>query len=256
MKSTKEIFGLKVISITDGTEVGLVKDLIINPAGGLLEFILINKHSDYLGSRAKVIAFKDVQGIGDYAITISSPEVIQNISSNQQVRELMDQDVKVIGTKVMTTEGTIIGEVKEIYLDVKQGKISQCSYLTLENEEKQIAADKIVTYGKDLLIINESTPGNTTASFNTPDNRYSVYQSAPQPAPTITPEDLDNTNNGIFNMFEQRQLQFILGKKTTIDIELDNGDILRAGEIITSDTINKINSRTTLIRISSHLHKG
>lgn len=253
MKSTKEIFGLKVISITDGTEVGLVKDLIINPAGGLLEFILINKHSDYLGSRAKVIAFKDVQGIGEYAITISNPEVIQNISSNQQVRELMDQDVKVIGTKVLTTEGTIIGDVKEIYFDVEKGKISQCCYLTLENEEKQIAADSIVTYGKDLLIINESLPGKATD--NSPDNHYSVYQSAPQPAPAITSDDIENSN-GIFNMFEQRQVQFILGKKTTIDIELDNGDVLQAGEIITSDTINKINSRTTLIRISSHLQKG
>lgn len=59
-----------------------------------------------------------------------------------------------------------------------------------------------------------------------------------------------------FNLFEQRQLQYFIGKKVEKDIVLDNAEVLRAGERITPDVVIHITTRSTLMEVTSHLQKN
>jgi len=59
-----------------------------------------------------------------------------------------------------------------------------------------------------------------------------------------------------FNLFEQRQLQYFIGKKVEKDIVLDNAEVLRAGERITPDNVTHITTRSTLMEVTSHLQKN
>lgn len=59
-----------------------------------------------------------------------------------------------------------------------------------------------------------------------------------------------------FNLFEQRQLQYFIGKKVDKDIILDNADILHAGEFITPEMVTHITTRSTLMEVTSHLQKN
>ncbi|ADY55066.1 PRC-barrel domain protein [Syntrophobotulus glycolicus DSM 8271] len=276
MKSIKEIIGLKIISIAEGTQVGTVKDLVLNPAGGLLDFFIIDKQTDSIGARTKAIAFKDIQGLGEFAITIPDQKVIQNIISNSQVLELIDQNVKVIGAKVLTIKGTIIGEVTEIYFDEETGKINKCVYEDKTKEQKEINAESIVTYGENLLIVNDGSRQNKSFGQEAviedklpPQIQAQEVQEVQEvqeeqeiPAPpgiteaAATSDSAENSPNDGFNLFEQRQLQYFVGKKVVRNIKLDNGDILPIGQIITSDTIGKIKTRATLMEVTSHLEKG
>ena len=63
-------------------------------------------------------------------------------------------------------------------------------------------------------------------------------------------------NETSFNLFEQRQLQYFIGKKVEKDIILDNTEVLRAGERITPDIVTHITSRSTLMEVTSHLQKN
>jgi len=59
-----------------------------------------------------------------------------------------------------------------------------------------------------------------------------------------------------FNLFEQRQLEYFVGKRVEKDIILDNSDILRVGERITSENASHITTGSTLLEVTSHLQKN
>ncbi len=70
MKKSQEIIGLPVFSVVDGREVGQVKDLVINPEEGVVEYVLVNGGSWYVGAR--VLPYRAVLGIGAHAVTTES----------------------------------------------------------------------------------------------------------------------------------------------------------------------------------------
>jgi uncharacterized protein YrrD len=255
MKASEEIKGLRIISISDGTQVGVVKDLILNPQTGSLDFFIVDQPADYFG--AKVIPYSDIVGLGEFALTIPNPQVIQDVSQNSLAQELLKQGVAVIGTKVLTKKGSLIGEVQEILIDEETGKISECIFANSKGERLQVAGQQIITYGKELLIIDSEVTSNPSAPRIASEELIK---------PELTEEPIHKIVEGEneaqqgedteFNLFEQRQLQYFNGKTVIKDIVLDNGEILSAGQPMTEDIIRKITTRSKLMEITSYLHKN
>lgn len=242
MKKTQEIIGLRIISIADGTQMGQVKDLVLNAQGGQLEFVVVDQPSDFFG--AKVIAFSDILGIGEFAVTIPGLQVIQDVAQNAVAQELLREGVRIKGTKVLTKKGQLIGEVEEIAIDEESGKIAACLYNEADGRKFEIRADQVITYGKELLIVEVPLPGTRS------EQEESQASGKMFPDEGASSED----ENG-FNLFEQRQLQYFVGKTVEKEIGLDNGEVLPAGETITEDTLRKITKRDTLMEITAHLQK-
>lgn len=262
MKPTREIIGLRIISISDGTQVGVVKDLVLNPQEKTLDFMIVDQPTDYLG--AKVISFKDILGVGEFAITIPHPGVIQDVGQNIDAQNLLKQDTRVLETKVLTKKGQLIGEVTEILIDEETGLIAACLFES-QGQMHQVEAEQIITLGKELLII-EGLPTVPKHQIMEPDSENQLQT----PEVSVLTEDadftlevdsikevvsLDETESG-FNLFEQRQLQFFIGKKVEKDIVLDNAEVLHAGEHITPDIVTHITTRSTLMEVTSHLQKN
>ncbi len=59
----------------------------------------------------------------------------------------------------------------------------------------------------------------------------------------------------IFNVFEQRQLHFLEGKTLEKDVQLDNGELLKAGEEITKELLMTVKTRSTLMQLTAHVVK-
>ncbi|AFM00860.1 MULTISPECIES: PRC-barrel domain-containing protein [Desulfitobacterium] len=256
MKASAEIKGLRIISISEGTQVGTVKDVILNPLKGSLDFFVVDQPSDYFG--AKVISYADIVGLGEFALTVPNPGVIQSVAGNNDAQELIKQNVEVIGTKVLTKKGTLIGEVKEILIDEETGKIVQCLFADNNGEEHQVAGEQIITYGKELLII-EGGPGEVKVEVvKEPVSVGNEGEQVPQEVTAHVEEAVaEQQNEGTeFNLFEQRQLQYFVGKAVVQDVVLDNGEILPAGEPMTEETIRQITTRNKLMEITSLLHKN
>lgn len=252
--------GLRIISISEGTQVGTVKEIILNPKTGSLDFFIVDQPADYFG--AKVIPFKDIVGLGEFALTVPNPQVVQDVAQNLEAQELLKQGVSVIGTKVLTKKGALIGEVQEILIDEETGKISECIFTDSKGERHPVEGQQIITYGKELLIVDHDpdlghmptlTLGNTAES-------QAVIQSALTEEPTQAVEAslyVEQQNEGTeFNLFEQRQLQYFIGKTVSQDIGLDSGEIISAGEPMTEETIRKIATRSKLMEITSYLNKN
>ncbi|SPF56726.1 PRC-barrel domain protein (fragment) [Candidatus Desulfosporosinus infrequens] len=150
MKPTKGIVGLRIISISDGTQVGVVKDLVLNPQEKTLDFMIVDQPTGYLG--AKIIAFKDILGLGEFAITIPHSGVIQDVAQNTEAQNLLKQDIRVLGTKVLTKKGQLIGETTEILIDEETGRIAACLFES-GGQILEMGAEQIITLGKELLIV-------------------------------------------------------------------------------------------------------
>lgn len=114
MKKTQKILGLPIISISDGLEVGRVKSIIINADRGAIDYIVVDSGIQIFNVR--VIPTEDVLGIGEYALTIENEDVITDISKIPAAIQLLQNDIRVKGTKVLTKKGRLIGEIGDIYI--------------------------------------------------------------------------------------------------------------------------------------------
>ncbi len=153
MKKTVEILGLKVISITEGKELGVVKELVINPASGTIAALIVDDGQWFYG--AKALPFMAIVGIGGYAVMIESADQLTSVTTSADTVELLNAGIKVIGAKVLTKSGRIQGHVVEYTVD-DTGKVISCE-LELANGQgsAQLSSEYILTYGKEVLIVSE-----------------------------------------------------------------------------------------------------
>ena len=156
MKRSEELLGLSVISIEDGKEIGRVSDFVINSAEGMVEYLIIDNGYRYMG--IKILPFKMVEGVGEYAVTILSSSSITDLTDEPEANGLLEKNVRVKGIKVLTKKGRLIGSVSEFIIDDdNEGKISSCEVTPISGTGKAgfIATEHIITFGKDVLVVAE-----------------------------------------------------------------------------------------------------
>lgn len=157
MKKTQEIIGLPIISISDGIEVGRVKNVITNAAKGAIDYLVVDSGIQILS--AKIIPTVNILGIGEYAVTIENEEAINDLSKIPAAIELLQKNIQVSGTKVLTKKGRLIGEVGDIYVDENDN----CNILGLEyiadithKKIRIIPRTSVITLGKNLVVVTEN----------------------------------------------------------------------------------------------------
>jgi len=286
MKSSAEMKDLKIISINEGKQISKVKDIIINAGEGSLAFFVVDQPSDYFGAR--LIAFQDILGLGDYALIIPDSSVIQDVAHNALAVEFLQKDVKVIGSQVLTTKGCLIGQVTEMMMDEETGSIVACQVTNPQGKTNQVKCDQVITYGKEIILIDENGASPKMQSSDKLQSPESKKNLTVQGNPVTEEKGRDEKEilkrkieafgknepllksvdkvekaeekgaiafSGDFNVFEQRQLQFLLGKMLNKDVPLDNGSLLKAGDQITADSLSVVKSRNTLMQLTAHVVK-
>ncbi|NLD50793.1 MAG: hypothetical protein GX660_26935 [Clostridiaceae bacterium] len=157
MKKTQEILGLPIISISDGLEVGRVKNIIINAREGSADYVVVDSGIQILG--AKIIPTEKVLGIGEYALTIENEEAINDLSKIPAAIDLLQQNIQVKGTKVLTQKGRLMGEIGDIFVDEDENcMIVGLEYIADITQKKIriIPRESVLTFGKNLVIVKEN----------------------------------------------------------------------------------------------------
>ena len=161
MKTSAEILGLPVISITEGRELGMSKTLLIDAKNGAVAAITIEDDDWYRG--VKLIPFESVIAVGADAITITNSENILTLEDAVDFENLLDENVRIIGTKAITKAGTIQGSVSEIYVG-DDGKVVQCEISDPQgNFLDNISAEQISIFGKQVTVIESGSVAATAS---------------------------------------------------------------------------------------------
>ena len=161
MKTSAEILGLPVISITEGRELGMSKTLLIDAKNGAVAAITIEDDDWYRG--VKLIPFESVIAVGADAITITNSENILTLEDAVDFENLLDENVRIIGTKAITKGGTIQGSVSEIYIG-DDGKVVQCEISDPQgNFLDNISSEQISIFGKQVTVIDSGSVAATAS---------------------------------------------------------------------------------------------
>lgn len=255
MKKSTDILGLPVISIMEGKELGNVKSLVINPNGGIVTALVRDEVKWYL--EAKLLPFSAITGIGEYAVTIEDSSAVASISTAPEFEKLLAADIKVIGTKILTKSGRIHGKVTEILID-DAGQITACEIEDVAGQPAEISAQRILTYGKDVLIIKENTDEQAPLAAAT------VAQPIAEPAPVSTPAATEapvevpaapaapnEASSEAARKFDDKHRKYLLGKKANRRIETDNGMvIIEQGGEITEEVLQKAKLAGKFVELS------
>jgi len=156
MKKTQEILGLPIICISDGMEVGKVKSIIINADEGAIDYIVVDNGIQILSAR--VIQTENLLGVGEYAVTIESDSAVTEISKIPAAIDLLQKNIQVKGTKVLTKKGRLIGEIGDIFVDENDNcKIIGLEYIAdiTQKRIRIIPRDSVITFGKNLVVVAE-----------------------------------------------------------------------------------------------------
>lgn len=259
MKKSIEIIGLPVISIVEGTELGTVKSLLINPDDGSVT-ILIDDAKWYWG--AKFLPLAAVTGLGQYAITIENSDAILTLTDAPEVEQLIVADLKVIGTKVLTRNGLIQGKVTEILID-NSGKIVACEIEDINGETTSIEAQQILTFGKDVIIISDENEIiiKKPAVANTPMSEMAnvipaVVADLKPPVNSVMGQEVPQLalNDDSAKKFDEKNRKYLLGKKASRRIETDNGLlIVEEGGEITEEVLQKAKLTGSFVELSMNI---
>lgn len=239
MKKSLEIIGLPVFSILDGKEIGQVKDLIINPEEGKVDFILISDGSWYTGP--KLLPFKDVAGIGEHAVTTESEKLLVLVSEMENAASILQRNVKISGSKVLTDKGNLIGIISEYEVDEFTGNLVRLEYKSIrdESETALVKADRVLTYGSDVIVVREMEGASR-------EKEPAVQKREVAGDTAVSSEE---SKGAAF--FKQKQREFLLGKRVTQDIKDSAGNvIIAAGTKVTEDILDLTEKYNKFIEIS------
>ncbi|MED0706627.1 PRC-barrel domain-containing protein [Aneurinibacillus aneurinilyticus] len=226
MRQSQQLIGMPIISIMDGKEIGKVKSLLVNPESGKVEFLVIHNERWTLG--VKVLPFRQVQGLGDYAVMTESESAVIDLSEDTLANELKTKGVSIIGNRVITAAGQFLGEVVEYYVNAESGKVEGCVVEKESNDQQVLNAEFIITMGKEILIVKKESVENliNKSEFD--------HMSVPQ----ANQEEVDRVDKPL--IFSKDTVN-ITGKRVTADVYDENGDVIvPEGEVVTEDIVERV----------------
>ena len=288
MKKSVDILGLPVISITEGRELGMSKTLLIDAPNRIVAAITIEDEDWYRG--VKLIPYDNVIAVGDDAVTINNSENILTLDAAGDFETLLDDNIRVIGTKAITRTGVIQGNITEIFIG-EDGSIEKCEVTTPEGSTSEVTADQVAIFGKEVTVISpegdagkksdtasapaapavtapaaepaaaepveetapaEETPAEEPAA---PEETAAPEAPAEEPAPAAeepAPEaPAEDEAKDAERANEDRHRRFLLGKKATRTIKMDNGVVIvEAGADITEEVLQKAKLGNKFIELS------
>lgn len=158
MKKSSELLGLPVVSITDGAEIGRVKEIILNPVKAEIMGLVVQ--DDCWWREARVVSFALIYGLGEYAATIENTSALAPLSSMPDYESLLQKKVHAKGSQLITRSGRLIGTVTEYYVDTKTGKLEGYELqpspeISTSSKILRLPSSCVLTLGKNIVVVSE-----------------------------------------------------------------------------------------------------
>ena len=154
MLKSKEVIGLPVLTINDGTQVGKITDIIVDNQKRKVVALELSEKSGLFKKTENYITIENVYNIGTDAVTVEKLDFNQDISkefSNFRISNL-------VGRKLILEDGTNVGKLGGINFKFPQGELTSISITDNKNsifgEDKgNVDISRIRAIGKDAIII-------------------------------------------------------------------------------------------------------
>ena len=157
--NSKDIRGLKVVSIADGTEVGTIDQVYLDLAAKqVVGFSITHGHGPFGGvlDNAPTVAASAVHSLGPDALTLDDVTAAHAAWVDAAYGPLESLDA-LVGRKVVTEGGTDVGAVAAVEFDERTFAITDVEVSPgLFQTKTHILLDQLVRVGPDVLVVAET----------------------------------------------------------------------------------------------------
>jgi len=159
LRKSKQFQGMNVVSLEEGQQIGAIRGLVINPALKNVAALIIEQKGWFRDQ--KFIPFSKVHSIGEDIITIDRINRAEKGTSLPEILKLFKDRVNVIGSRLVTENGTALGMVDEYYIDLQTGDIvglefSGGTMINLFRGSAFLDINHVRTLGTRIIICNNS----------------------------------------------------------------------------------------------------
>lgn len=164
MRSAKDLQGLAVVGINDGKKLGTADELIVSP-DELRLLGLVIKSGGPLSRDEQIVEARDIRSIGSDAITVDAEAVAHGTEAiAESIRETRAGNRRIVGSKVVTESGTLLGTASDFAIDESTHRITS---LTLSSSLFQtgdtLAVDRVISVGPDVVVVRDGNAGADVA---------------------------------------------------------------------------------------------
>ena len=115
-----DVLGMTVISISEGMELGQVKQILIGPSYRVEGFVVARRRS----REERVLPFAAVSSFGEDRITVERQTVLEHGNAPARYGRQPRRPLPLIGARVFTAGGRVLGKVEEYHFSVEDGSLT------------------------------------------------------------------------------------------------------------------------------------
>jgi uncharacterized protein YrrD len=173
-----DLRGKKIVSVTNGEIIGEVVDVLVDPQERRIA-ALVTSRGNLFRRETQMLANEDITVIGKHVILSNRPDVVRNSEDVAGRDHWVGVSDHLRGNDVVTSDGTRIGRLQDIIVD-PHGQIVgyALSNITVEGpiaDNKQIPADSIQSFGKDVVIVDPSVVHTQQQPLKTESDRTDFF---------------------------------------------------------------------------------
>lgn len=162
-KKWSELSGIAIVSLEDGKKLGTCDDFFFEPATTRVYGLRVK--TGMLGHR--VLLTTSINNIGQDAITTANEEQLISESELKNMPTVVAGH-NLDGYRVMSENGTVVGKLGNVLIDVSVPNNLRIASFELAgtilqqigNHYHTFAADRVVRYGADVLVIPDDIAQN------------------------------------------------------------------------------------------------
>lgn len=119
VKRLDAVQGMAVLDANSGSRIGEVADIVVNPSSGVVQGMILRDGNGALRS----FAVEEVH-IGADAVMAGRNGEIDEAARSSALEGGVPAAGELIGTRVVSEEGTLLGQISEIYLSLETPRIA------------------------------------------------------------------------------------------------------------------------------------
>ncbi|MCV9888903.1 PRC-barrel domain-containing protein [Metabacillus halosaccharovorans] len=149
MKKAKELLNLPIINMTEGSQVGFVKDLVIDPSELSVEFFIVGQGDWQVGVNA--LRYENVIGVGEFAVIVEGDQPLLDLRDIP----LLYKKGNLNGAQVVTTGGDFAGSIVDYYFNEENGQLESL-LINSSNQELFFPIENVISLGREFIMVNGS----------------------------------------------------------------------------------------------------
>lgn len=153
--NSKQVKGLAVVSIADGTKLGTVDQIYVDPTDRRVVGFTLHSGGGLLGGHRHdaLIDVADIHSLGPDALTLSDASKVRGQAPKDRIAALLTID-DLVKRKVVTESGAYVGQIANVEFGQADFRLAQIEVSPgFFKGNKHVPSSHVISLGGDVVVV-------------------------------------------------------------------------------------------------------